>query len=183
MLNTIAIAFTVVVACVLIYAATRPDSFSISRSVSIAAAPDKIFPLINNLHGFNRWNPFLEPDPAIKIAYRGPDSGKGAAHDWDGNSQVGKGSVEITESSPPSKIVMKLDMLKPMKAHNRVEFKLEPAGNGTQVTWTMSGEQPFLAKLMSVVIDCDKMVGGSFEKGLAGLKAIAEKQVLTSATP
>ena len=178
MLANIAIAAAVIAACVLVYAATRPDAFSITRSINIAAAPDKIFPLINDLHGFNRWNPFQEPDPAVKIAYRGPDSGMGAAHDWDGNSQVGKGSVEITESSQPSKILMKLDMLKPMEAHNRVEFNLSrigSKGHDTQVTWTMSGEQPFLAKLMSVFIDCDKMVGGSFEKGLAALKAIAEK--------
>ena len=175
MLKAIAIAAAVLVAGVLIYAATRPDTFSITRSASIKAAPEKIFPLINDLHGFNRWNPFLETDPAIKLTYRGPDSGKGTAHDWDGNSQVGKGSIEITESPPSSKILLKLDMLSPMEAHNRVEFKLEPKGNESQVTWTMSGVQPFLAKLTGVFIDCDKIVGGTFEKGLAALKAIADK--------
>ena len=170
-----ALVLAVLAGTILAYAATMPDNFSIVRSVSIAAPPDKIFPLINDFHGFNCWNPFLAPDPAIKITYRGPDSGKGAAHDWEGNSQVGKGSVEITELSPTSKVLMKLDMMSPMEAHNRVEFTLEPNDRETKVTWTMSGSQPFLAKLMNVFFDCDKMVGGSFEKGLADLKALAEK--------
>jgi hypothetical protein len=39
----------------------------------------------------------------------------------------------------------------------------------------MQGKQPFLAKVMTVFVDCDKMVGGELEKGLADLKAIAEQ--------
>lgn len=175
MLKTIALILAVSVAGVLVYAATRPGSFQVARSLSIKAPPEKIFPLINDLRAFNRWNPFLKNDPATKLAYSGPDSGKGAAHEWDGNSQVGKGRFEITDSSPSSKILMKLDMIKPMEAHNRVEFTLEPQGEATRVSWSMGGEQPYLAKLMTVFIDCDKMVGGEFEKGLADLKSLAEK--------
>ena len=70
---------------------------------------------------------------------------------------------------------MKLDMIKPMEAHNRVEFTLEPKGDATQVTWVMSGPSPYVAKVMSTVFSMDRMVGGEFEKGLADLKAQAEK--------
>ena len=175
MLANIAIAAAVLVACVLIYAATRQGTFRVARSVSIMAAPEKVFPLINDLHGFNRWNPFYGLDPAAKFTYRGPDSGKGAAHEWDGNNKAGKGRIEITESSPPSKILMKLDILKPMECHNRVAFTLVPVGNATEVTWVMSGENSFIGKVMSLCFNMDKMVGGEFEKGLAALKAIAEK--------
>lgn len=174
MLKSIFVLAIIIVAGVLSYAATRPTQFSIARSVSIAAAPDVIFPLINDLHQFNRWNPFLKNDPAAKLTYSGPSSGKGAAHDWDGNSQVGKGRVEITESSPTSKILMKLDMVAPMEAHNRVEFTLEPKGGETQVTRAMSGEHSFAGKLIALIFSMDKMVGGSFEQGLAELKALAE---------
>jgi Polyketide cyclase / dehydrase and lipid transport len=175
MLKKIAILATVGIAGFLAYAATLPAAFSISRSVSIAAAPDKIFQLINDFHGFNRWNPFLKDDPAIKLSYSGPDSGKGAKYDWDGNSNVGKGNVEITGSTPASKILMNLNMMAPMEAHNRVEFTLEPKGVQTQVTWTMSGENSFIGKVMSACFNADKMVGGAFEQGLAELKTIAEK--------
>lgn len=171
----LAIALVVVVAALLVYAATKADTFRVQRSTGINAPAERIFPLIANLKSMNTWNPFVDPDPAIKIAYGGPESGKGAAHTWSGNSKVGEGRIEVTDAVPSSRIAMRLDMLKPMKAHNAVEFTLQPDGGGTAVTWAMSGRQPFMARLMTIFIDCDRMVGGQFEKGLASLKAIAER--------
>jgi len=171
----VAIALVVVVTALLAYAATKSDTFRVQRSTGIDAPAERIFPLIANLKSMNTWNPFVEPDPAIKIAYTGPDSGKGAAHTWSGNSKVGEGRIEITDAEPSARVNMQLEMLKPMKARNAVEFTLQPNGKTTTVTWAMSGRQPFLAKLMTVFIDCDKMVGSTFEKGLGKLKAIAEQ--------
>ncbi len=171
----VAIALVVLVIGLLVYASTRPDSFRVQRSTTINAPAERIFSLIANLKSMNTWNPFVEPDPAIKIAYTGPDSGKGAAHTWSGNSKVGAGRIEITDATPSSRVALQLDMIKPMKAHNAVEFTLQPNGNGTLVTWTMSGNQPLMAKVMNVFIDCDRMVGSQFEKGLASLKKIVER--------
>ena len=171
----VAIAFVVLVVALVAYAATKPDAFRVQRSTGINAPAERIFPLIANLKSMNTWNPFVEPDPAIKIAYSGPDSGKGAAHTWSGNSKVGEGRLEITDAAPSSRVTMRLDMLKPMKASNLVEFTLQPTGDSTAVSWAMSGRQPFMAKLMTVFIDCDRMVGSQFEKGLGKLKAIAER--------
>jgi hypothetical protein len=70
---------------------------------------------------------------------------------------------------------MKLDMFTPFEAHNIVEFTLEPKGQSTNVSWAMHGPQPYMAKVMGTVINCDKMVGSQFEEGLAKLKALAEK--------
>ncbi len=174
-LSYAAVALALAVAGVLVYANTRPDTFRVARSAEIKAPPDRIFPLIDDLHAFNRWNPFLALDPATKITYRGPTAGAGAAHDWSGNSKVGQGSIEITESQPPSNIKMKLDMLKPMAAHNRVEFTLVPRGDMTEVTWAMTGPSNLMSKAMGMVFDMDKMVGAAFERGLAALKSIVEK--------
>src|SRR5262252_10236023 len=165
----VATALVLVVAALLAYAATKPDTFRVQRSTGINAPAERIFPLIASLKSMNTWNPFLEPDPAIKLAYSGPDSGKGAAHTWSGNSKVGEGRIEITDAAPSSQVTMQLDMLKPLKARNAVEFTLQPNGSGTTVTWAMSGRQPFIGKLMTIFIDCDRMVGGQFEKGLANL--------------
>ncbi len=66
-------------------------------------------------------------------------------------------------------------MFKPFEAHNMVEFTLVPRGETTTVTWSMQGRVPYFAKIVHVVFDMDKMVGGDFETGLANLKAIAEK--------
>jgi uncharacterized protein YndB with AHSA1/START domain len=171
----VVIALVVVVGALLVYASAKPDTFRVQRSTAINAPAERIFPLIANLKSMNTWNPFVDPDPAIKITYSGPESGKGAAHTWSGNNKVGEGRIEITDAVPSSRVAMQLDMLKPMKAHNAVEFTLKPNGRETAVTWAMSGRQPLLAKLMTIFVDCDRMVGGQFEKGLASLKAIAER--------
>lgn len=170
-----ALVLAILVAALLAYAATRPDAFSVQRTATIAAPAERIYPLIANLRSMNDWNPFVDPDPAIKITYSGPESGRGAAHTWVGNRNVGAGRIEVTETEVPSRVAMRLQMVKPMKADNAVEFTLRPVAAGTDVTWRMTGRQPLLAKLMTIFIDCDTMVGGQFEKGLSSLKAIAER--------
>jgi len=102
-------------------------------------------------------------------------AGKGAVYEWNGNSNVGQGRMEITESTPASKIAIKLDFIKPFEGHNIAEFVLEPKGDSTSVTWTMRGPSPYIAKLMSVFFSMDRMIGKDFEAGLANLKATAEK--------
>lgn len=174
MLKIVLIALVLAVVALLLFAASRPDHFSVARSVRINAPADKLFTLIAHLPGALRWNPFMKKDPAIKLAFSGPESGPGAACEFAGNNEVGAGRIAITSVAVPTEVTMKLDMLKPMKASNTVVFTLAPEADGTRVTWAMSGEQPYLGKLMGVVFNLDRMVGGEFDKGLADLKALAE---------
>jgi hypothetical protein len=88
---------------------------------------------------------------------------------------VGAGRIEIIEAIAPSRLVMQLDMIRPMKAQNMVEFALAAKGGTTDVTWTMKGRVPFLGKLMGLVMNCGKMVGRQFEEGLVRLKDLAEQ--------
>jgi uncharacterized protein YndB with AHSA1/START domain len=169
----IAAVIAVAVVAVLVYAATKPDKFGVQRAASIGAPPEKIFPLIDDLHAHTSWSPF-EKDPNMKRIHSGAARGKGAVYEWEGNRQVGAGRIAIIDSTP-SKVTMALDMLKPFEAHNVVEFTLEPKGGSTTVTWAMRGRQPYMAKLMSTFINCDKMVGSQFEEGLGKLKALAER--------
>ena len=174
MITTIIIA-AVVVAAVLAYAASKPDTFAVSRSILIAAPPEHIFPLIDDLRAQSAWSPF-EKDPNMKRTHSGAPRGKGAVYQWDGNRQVGAGRIAITDSVPPSKVILALDMIRPFTAHNTVEFTLVPTGAGTSVTWAMRGPQPFIGKLMGLFVNCDNMVGGQFDEGLAKLKKLAETQ-------
>lgn len=155
-------------------AARKPDDFKITRQTTFKAPPEKIFPLLDSPTAAMAWIPFMEPDPAAKLTYSGPESGVGAAQAWAGNSNVGEGKIEVIESKPPKEVTLKLDLLKPLEGHNTVVYTLEPKGGETHMTWTMSGRQPFVGKVVSVFIDCDKMVGQQFEKGLAKLKGIVE---------
>jgi hypothetical protein len=164
----------VIIASVLTYAATRPDRFQVQRSTSIKASADKIFPLINDLRSFNTWNPFEKKDPDIRGSYSGPQSGKGASYAFE-STKAGTGSIAIVDTAPVSRVSMRLTMIKPLRADNRVQFFLEPERDGTRVTWAMDGEVPFVGKVIHLILSMDKMIGADFEAGLASLKAAAER--------
>lgn len=159
---------------VLLLAARQPDTFRVQRSTLMAASAERIFPLIADVRQMNTWNPFARKDPAIRITYSGPATGPGAAYTFEGNKEVGTGSLRVTEMAVPIRVAMKLDMTAPMEAHNDILFTLVPEGGATRVTWAMQGPCPFLGKVMGVLFDMDKMVGGAFEEGLADLKIRAE---------
>ena len=178
MLKTIAYVaavIAVIVAGIVIYAATRPDTFRVQRSASIKAPPDKIFPLINDLHAWSAWSPYEKKDPAMKRTFSGAPNGKGAVYEWDGDKNVGKGRMEITDSASPSKVIIKLDFIKPFEGHNTAEFTMEPKGDNTVVTWAMYGPSAFMMKVMGIFMNMDNMIGNDFAVGLANLKTLAEK--------
>lgn len=176
MIKKLALLASAGVAGLLAIAATRPADFRVERSVSIQASADRIYPLINDLREFNRWNPYARKDPAMKSVFRGPTSGAGAAYDFHGNKDVGKGSIEIVNSSAPDHVTMKLDMIEPFEGHNIVEFSLIPRDGATDVTWAMHGPSPFISRLIGLFFNMDRMIGSDFETGLATLKAMAEQQ-------
>ncbi|MDD5036447.1 MAG: SRPBCC family protein [Methylococcaceae bacterium] len=182
MFKIVAIVFVVLFAGLLIHVSTRPDTFHVQREASIKAPPENIFWLINDLHGWLAWSPYEKKDPGMQRAFSGTVSGKGAVYGWDGNKAIGKGTMEITDSSPPSKITLKLDFVKPFECHNIVEFALQPQGDATHVTWAIHGPSPYLSKLMGFFINMDDMIGKDFEEGLADLKALAEKQAAGTMT-
>ncbi len=166
----------VVVAALLGFAATKPDAYRVQRIASIKAAPEKIFALINDFHRWGSWSPWEKLDPGMKKTHSGAANGQGAVYEWEGNKKVGKGRMEITQTSPPSKVTIKLDFLKPFEAHNTAEFTLDGQGDSTNVTWAMHGRQPYMFKVMTLFLSMDKMVGKDFETDLANLKSITESK-------
>ncbi len=160
---------------VLAVAFTRPDSFHVERQIVIKSPPEAIFAMIADFRAWAGWSPWEKRDPAMKRTMGGAEAGKGATYAWDGNNDVGAGRMEIIEATPPKQITVKLDFSRPIEAHDTARFTLEPRGDGTLVTWSMQGENPFLGKVVQVFISMDKMVGSDFEAGLAALKKAVEK--------
>lgn len=171
----IAAVVIVAIAAVLILAAAKPDTFQVVRATSIKASPTKIFPAINDFQKWSAWSPYEKKDPAMRRTFSGPTSGKGAGYAWEGDKNVGIGSMEIVDSLAPSKVALRLDFTRPFEAHNTVLFTLEPQGESTTVTWAMQGPVPYVAKIMHVILNIDKMVGKDFETGLGNLKALSER--------
>ncbi|EMY77812.1 polyketide cyclase/dehydrase and lipid transport [Leptospira weilii serovar Ranarum str. ICFT] len=162
------------VAGVLAVASTKPNTFRYERTLSMNAQPEKVYALINDYHNWASWSPWEKLDPSMKRSYSGTASGVGTVYEWEGNSDVGKGRMEIIESNSPSKVTMKLDFLDPFEAHNMAEFTLSHKDGATHVTWAMYGPNALISKVMGLFYDMDRMIGTDFEKGLNNLKTIAE---------
>jgi hypothetical protein len=175
MIKLVLIGLAVAAAGFLIAAAMRPATFRVERSAGITAPPEKIFAFINDFRQWTAWSPWEGIDPALKRTYSGAASGKGAVYAWEGNSKVGSGRMEVLESLPASKITIKLDFFKPFEGHNTAEFTLDRKGDVTMLAWAMFGPSPYMSKVMGLLINMDRMIGGQFETGLAKLKSIAEK--------
>lgn len=177
MLKAIAIGgavLLVLVAAVLVVASTKPDTFRVARTATIKAPPEEIFGFIDDFRKWDAWSPYEKLDPAMTRTYGATTKGKGAVYAWDGNSKVGAGRMEIIEDSPPSQITIKLDFARPFEGHNVAAFTLKAGEDATTVTWAMDGPLAYVAKVMSVFFDMDRMIGKEFETGLANLKALAE---------
>lgn len=172
MLPMIIATVAVVVIGFLAFVATRPGSFVYTRSRVIAAPPAALFEQTNDLKKFQDWNPWAKLDPQCVFTYSGPATGVGSSYHWKGNRKVGEGRMTIIESTPHSRIRARLEFIKPFAATNTAEFTFKPEDSGTLVTWSMSGENIFMAKLMGVFVDFDKMVANDFAKGLNSLAAL-----------
>lgn len=177
MIKKILLGLVAIIAIILIVAATRPASFRVERSATIAATPQALFEQVNDHKNFEKWNPWQKMDPASKTTYSGADSGVGAIASWKGD-MVGEGSATIIESKPGELVRQRMDWIAPMTGVSTVDFTFKPEGDKTKVTWAMYGENNFMGKVMSLFMDCEKMCGPEFEKGLADLE-----KLVTSAPP
>ena len=166
----------VAIVAILIFAATRPNTFHIERSIVINSSPEKVFALIDDLHNWPRWAPQDKEDSTMKRTFDGPASGIGAASEWSGTgNNTGQGRMTITQSVPSSKVSVQVDWVRPFHTRNQNEFTLEAVGASTKVTWSMTGPNLYMMKLMSVFMNMDHTMGQHFETGLANLKAAAEQ--------
>lgn len=174
MLKKILIVLAFAIGTFAIIVAIQPAEYQFTRTAIIRAPPSTIFPHINNLHSWDEWSPWAKLDPNAKNTFEGPDEGVGAKLSWDGNKEVGTGSMTIIESVPDNLIRIKLDFIKPFEGTSTTEFKFTREDEQTVITWSMFGKNNFIGKAMGLVMNCDKMVGDQYEKGLANLKSVVE---------
>lgn len=177
MVLTTLVAAAVMLGALLVLAANRPDHFRVARSTRVAAPPARVFAHIEDFRRWADWSPWASKDPAMKTTLSGAASGEGAVYEWQGNRAVGRGRMQIVQATAPTRIVIKLDFIKPFEAHNTAGFHLHGDGADTVVTWAVHGPSPFLSKLMGLFVDMDRMIGTDFENGLASLKEMVEAQV------
>ena len=169
-----AIVAAALLAALLSFATTRPDTIQVRRGINIKAPAARILPMIADFHCWSLWSPYEKRDAGMKRVFDGAASGRGAIYEWEGNLKVGKGRMEILQASP-SKVVIKLDFAKPIEGHNIAAFNLVERGPYTHVAWSVSGRNGYMGKLISVFFDMDRLIGPDFEAGLANLKSAVER--------
>jgi uncharacterized protein YndB with AHSA1/START domain len=174
MLEIILIGLAVIIVVFLIIVAMQPAQYRVARSATISAPAQAVFAQVNDFHKWEAWNPWGKIDPAMKHSYQGTPAGIGAVYTWVGNKEVGEGRMTIIESRPNDLIRIKMEFFKPFAGNSIAEFTFKPEGNQTAVTWSMTGENNFMAKAIHLFINMDKMIGGQFEKGLAQIKSLVE---------
>lgn len=171
----IALFILVLLVLLLLYAATKPSALRVQRSITINAAPDKFFALINDFHNWSKWAPQDRQDSTMTRTFNGPSGGVGATSEWISTGSAGQGRMSITESVPNRRVQVQVDFRKPFKTHNTNIFELERAGNSTTVTWTLETTNPYFMKLLTVFLNMERMFGRHFEIGLRNLKSVAEE--------
>ncbi|NTX65463.1 SRPBCC family protein [Myxococcus sp. CA051A] len=156
--------------------ATRPSEFTVQRTATLPASPDIVFAQVNDFHLWAAWSPWERLDPNMTRTHSGAASGVGAIYGWTGNDDVGEGRMTIEESKLNELARIKLEFIKPFAATSITTFAFKPVEGGTEVVWSMTGTNGFIAKAMCMVMDMDAMVGKDFESGFANLKTVVEAE-------
>jgi hypothetical protein len=178
MLTKIGLAIAAVLLALVGLVALQPSDYKVARSTQIAVPPDGVFAFINDLHTWEDWSPWAKLDPAMKTTYSGAAAGPGAVYHWvSTKNDVGEGRMTITGADPPESLTIRLEFLKPFESLSETRFTIRPAGNGSQVDWVITGHTGFVEKAVTLAMGgMDKLIGPDFERGLAQLKSLAEKQ-------
>jgi hypothetical protein len=184
MLRTFLFALAAALTALIVWVGLKPADYRVERSAVIKATPADVYGHVNDFEKWQAWSPWAKRDPGAKIAFEGPTSGPGAIMRWDGNDQVGRGAMAITEARPPEALRIRLDFVRPFEGTSETAFTFAPDADGTRVTWSLAGTQGFGERLISTILglDMDVMIGGDYETGLANLKAVAEAAPTTAPT-
>lgn len=177
MLKKVLIGLVVVLGGFAVFAATRPDTYRVVRTTKVQAPATVVFEQLEDLKRHAAWSPWEKLDPQMKKTFSGPTKGVGQSYSWEGNKQVGKGTMTITDSQPPTQIKCKLESKEPFASLANVEFAVTPEGDkAAAVTWSMDGKANFITKVMCIFKPMDSVIGPQFEQGLGQLKTVSETE-------
>jgi hypothetical protein len=172
MIKKLLLGLVAIIVILAVVASFQSDEMKVTRSAVIPATPDTIYAVVNDFTKWMSWSPWTGLDPEMKHRLEGPTQGVGAKFHWEGNMECGAGTSHLTNSKLNEFVHMRIDMTRPMEGSTEVQFTFVPEGAGTKVTWAMQGKKPFIGKLIGLFMDCEKMCGNDFEKGLANLAKV-----------
>ena len=134
-----------------------PSKCKVSRSITINAPAEKIYPLIATTAQWKNWTVWNQRDPNMKIDYAGPASGIGAKWSWVSQSE-GSGEMEFTAAEPNKRLDYRL-VFKDFNTTSTGTLQLEPDGTATKVTWSFAGEAGSNPMMRYMGLMMDGMIG------------------------
>lgn len=150
-----------------------PSQALVSRSIEIAAPPEKVFAIVGDLRRFKEYSPWDQLDPGMQYTFEGAESGVGQKMNWNSShADIGSGSQTVTGYDPPRHVALTLDF--GSMGTSSASWSIEPSGTGTKATWTFSAQLNGIAPRWFGLM-FDRRIGADYEKGLARLKAAAER--------
>lgn len=156
-----------------IYLATLDGNYNIERSKVINAPVEQVYNKVNDFKTWESWSPWLYKDPTTKLTFGAITSGTGASYSWESDHKdVGAGSMETIEAVANESLSQRISFTKPWEQESSIYWRFKPAQGGTEVTWGMKGEMPFMARYMAAKMD--EFVGPDYEKGLAKLDSVIQ---------
>jgi uncharacterized protein YndB with AHSA1/START domain len=168
--------FAAVAGLLLLLAALRPPKFAVKRSISIAAPPQRVFDLLQDLRQWEIWSQWGPFAPAMTRQHIRARPGLGALFEWHDKTMKTTGAVEIMHLVAPSHLAVEVSWSKPEMRHTLTEFHLSPdEASGTLVSWTARGAAPYGMRLAGTLRGgLDRRIGRQLQAALQGLKRAAE---------
>jgi len=155
-----------------------PSQYAIGRKITIAAPPAAVHAFVGHLEKWPEWMPWEQEDPSVITSIGGQTTGVGASQSWT-SSKAGDGEVEFTECDENTGIAYDMTFIGKggKRAPAKASIRYAPAGDGTEVTWSMEGDSacmmpPVVRGLMKPVMS--GMIGKNFDRGLESLKGKVE---------
>ncbi len=176
-LKTILIIMIALGALILVLGLVGPKTYHVERMVEIDASPAVVYSYVSYVGKMKEWGPWQELDKDQLQTIEGTDGSVGAIWKWEGDT-VGSGMQEITELAENEQVRSKLTFFVPVmgQANSTSTYDLDPTESGTRITWSIEGENSFLARAMGVFMNLDAKLGPDLDHGLANLSTLAGKE-------
>jgi len=153
-----------------------PKKIQVERSITVNASNEVIKTQLADFKFFQeKWSPWAEKDTAMKTTFEGETGQPGSKYSWEGNKEVGSGSMELIAINGDT-ILQKIIFTAPRPGGGDVYLIAKPNGNATVVTWGMKFDVGFMMRAMMLFMNMDKMIGDKYEKGLAKFKEVMEAE-------
>lgn len=154
-----------------------PKDAAIKKSTLINASAEQIFDHVKYFEKRAAWYPWGLNDTSMKAEIKGDDGTVGATRSWEGDS-VGTGIQTLTRIVANKRVDTDLKFILPEASEVATSMELEEVDGGTEVTWVFKIPFGYPMNLFIPFVkgDIHDAVGPDFEKGLAMLKDICDKE-------